>query len=277
MDNLKEKIARCQQKFNLQINDPVEHRTRNFVFNAIQQDGQGIIVKFWFCAEEIKQEVAALKILAGNGIVRLIDADLEDNVLLLEKLFPGEMLSTIKDDRKATQIAAEVMQKIWKPLSDEHEFPTTQQWFERLNQAINLPDRFPAKMIDKAKGIAADLHQDRQQQVLLHGDLHHFNILSSMRQPWLAIDPKGVIGEREYELGALLRNPVPNIVTTMNTQKVLANRIAQLTEILNFDRQRIINWAFAQAVLAAVWALEDDSKDWELFLKCAEVLATIKA
>ena len=164
------------------------------------------------------------------------------------------------------------MKKIWKPITCEHNFPTTIEWFDQLNKPIILPTQFSASLIDKAKHIALALHQDVSESLLLHGDLHHFNMLSSTRHPWLAIDPKGVVGEREYEVGALLRNPIPAIVTTMNTNKILARRVDQLGELLNFDRKKLIAWGFAQAVLAAVWCLDSKNDDWKLFLHCAEAL-----
>jgi len=105
------------------------------------------------------------------------------------------MLSTLTNDVEATSIAADVMQKIWEPLSGNYNFPTTTEWFDKLEQPIKLPAGFSFSLIDKAKQIAMELHQNMGEPVLLHGDLHHFNILSANRQPWLSIDPKGVVGE----------------------------------------------------------------------------------
>ena len=182
------------------------------------------------------------------------------------------MLTTIHNNIEATSIAVAVMQELWKPIKNSHKIQTTAQWFNRLNQPIVLPTGFPATLIDKAKGIAIELHQSMGEPVLLHGDLHHFNILSANRQPWLAIDPKGVVGEREYEVGALLRNPAPDSSTRMDTRKLLARRVDMLAEILGFDRQKIRAWGFSQAVLAAVWCIDSKANDWGIFLKCAEAL-----
>ena len=74
--------------------------------------------------------------------------------------------------------------------------------------------------------------------VVLHGDLHHFNILAAERQPWLAIDPKGVVGEPVYETGALLRNPWPDLLSLPDPGRILARRVDQLAEELGFDRAR---------------------------------------
>ena len=111
--------------------------------------------------------------------------------------------------------------------------------------------------------------------VLLHGDLHHENIVGASRQPWLAIDPKGLIGEPPYETGALLRNPMPHLLNMDRPDLVLARRIEQLNDHLELDRARIRGWALAQAVLAVSWALEDHGKNWEPWMVCAELLAAL--
>ena len=108
--------------------------------------------------------------------------------------------------------------------------------------------------------------------VVLHGDLHHYNILSAVREPWLAIDPKGVVGEAEYEVGALLRN---HLLSTVRPERLLARRVDQLTDELGFERQRIVGWGLAQAVLSAWWSFEDTGQVWDEAIACAEVLAEL--
>jgi streptomycin 6-kinase len=105
--------------------------------------------------------------------------------------------------------------------------------------------------------------------VLLHGDLHHWNILAAGRQPWLALDPKGIVGEPAYEVGALLRNP------DLMPLQVQERRVDQLTAELGFDRYRILGWGIAQAVLSAWWSYEDHGHGWESAVACAEILAAL--
>jgi len=111
--------------------------------------------------------------------------------------------------------------------------------------------------------------------VLLHGDLHQENILAARRQPWLAIDPKGLIGEPAYETGALLRNSLPDLLKMPQARRVLARRVDQLSEELGLDRERIRGWGIAQAVLSVWWGIEDEDKVYEDDLLCAELLAQI--
>jgi streptomycin 6-kinase len=82
-------------------------------------------------------------------------------------------------------------------------------------------------------------------------------VLLDSERGWLAIDPKGIVGELAYELGAALRNPVeqPELFAQPST---INKRVDAFAKALSLDAGRILGWAFAQAVLAAVWELEDD-------------------
>jgi streptomycin 6-kinase len=268
LETLPDLILECESRFHLKMYSHIPNLSFNYVAEAIQKNGAKIIVKLCVPSKEVENEINALQLLQSNEIVKLLDFDSAQGILLLENLSPGKMLSTLNDDTKATAIVANIIKQIGKPISNEHSFPTTLEWFARLEKPLELPTGFSISLIDKAKHIAKELHQDMGDKVLLHGDLHHFNILSQ-KESWVAIDPKGVVGEREYEVGAFLRNPIPNIATTMNTKKIVARRVDQLREHLNFDKQKISAWSFAQAILAAVWCVDSKSDDWKLFLICS--------
>jgi streptomycin 6-kinase len=108
------------------------------------------------------------------------------------------------------------------------------------------------------------------QPVLLHGDLHHFNILSSDRG-WLAIDPKGVIGPAAFDIGALLINPWVVSGRVGDAPRVIHDRIAALSGRLGIDRQTVRDWGLVRAVLSACWSLEE-GQDWEPAMQCAAAL-----
>jgi streptomycin 6-kinase len=108
----------------------------------------------------------------------------------------------------------------------------------------------------------------------MHGDFHHYNILSSERS-WLVIDPKGVIGPVGYEIGPLMINPWADI-SDWNSFKVMTGRRADiLSERLGWEREKIINWATAHAVLSTWWNIEDgENSDYSL--SCAEIFSEMK-
>jgi streptomycin 6-kinase len=133
---------------------------------------------------------------------------------------------------------------------------------------------FPARLVEMAESLFADLLASSAEPVLLHGDLHHYNILAAGREPWLAIDPKGVSGEPAYEVGALMRNPRPSLYHWPDLERLLARRLDILTETLALDRQRLLAWSVAHQVLDAWWDYDDLRNDtWRPAIALAEILA----
>jgi streptomycin 6-kinase len=114
----------------------------------------------------------------------------------------------------------------------------------------------PRPLLESAQRVHSRMAESQSRPRLLHGDLHHYNVLRDEERGWLAIDPKGVFGEMEYEVGASLRNPYerPELFTDPS---VIERRVNCFARVLHLDASRILAWAFAQAVLAAIWVVED--------------------
>ena len=114
----------------------------------------------------------------------------------------------------------------------------------------------PRDLVDRAANVFVDLCAGAP-RVLLHGDLHHDNILRSDREGWLAIDPFGVRGDPGFEAGALLYNPDPERHDDTLLGLVPA-RVEQLADGLGQPVDRIVAWGFVMAVLSEVWTTEGD-------------------
>jgi streptomycin 6-kinase len=252
----------------------------NYVAPAIRADGTPVVLKIGVPNPELVTEIEALRLFNGGGVVRLLDADPDQGLLLLERLRPGTSLSRLTDDEQATSIAANLMRQMWRPVPSEHPFPTVAKWAVGLNRLrehfYGGCGPFPRDLVEMAEVRFGELIDPMSEPVLLHGDLHHDNILAAERQPWLALDPKGVIGEAAYEVGALLRNPMLDLLRQPRPRRVLARRVDQLAEELGFDRSRLLGWGTAQAVLAGWWSYEDHVHGWEPWLACAEFLAALE-
>lgn len=266
----------CARRWSLEILPPFADLSYNYVAPAVRLDGAEIILKAGVPNRELLTEIAALEWYAGHGAVQLLAADPEKGLLLLERLRPGTMLVELSDDVQATTIAAQVMRRLWRPAPAGNHFPTIADWaagLGRLRAAFDgSTGPFPAWLVGMAEGLFSELLASQGEPVLLHGDLHHYNILAAERQPWLAIDPKGLVGEPEYEIGALLRNPDPQFSTN---GQILARRLDQLSAELGFDRARLARWSLAQAVLSAWWSYEDHGYGWEAAIACAQALADL--
>lgn len=260
LEDLPDLIRDLEQCWELTAQPPFENLSYNYVAPALQKDGTPVVLKIGVPGGTIDNEWAALEHYAGRGMVRLLAADPGAGSLLLERLNPGTPLALMKDDGEATRIAAVVMRETWHPLQGPHPFPTTNTIAEGLARLRTVfhggSGPFPEPFVSRAEGLFADLLASQGPPVLLHGDLHHWNILQA-EGGWRAIDPQGFVGEPEYEIGAMMRNPIPYVFTWHDLAKRQERRLAIFSEVLGFDRQRMAGWSFAQEVLSAWWAYED--------------------
>jgi streptomycin 6-kinase len=276
-------LEECERRWSLTIGPPFPQLSYNYAAPAMRVDGTSLVVKVCVPDREFETEAEALRLYAGRGAVELLDLDMSMGVMLLEQIKPGTMLKSVADDAEATSIAASVMKQIWRNVPEAHPFPTVGDWargLERLRATFDGgTGPFRTGLVEEAESLFRDLLTSMGEQVVLHGDLHHYNILAATRQPWLAIDPKGVVGEPEYETGALLRNPVPDIYGWSYLEQLLAKRIDQLADELGFDRKRIRDWSVAQAVLSSWWTFEDSggnvNDELRESLRFAETMARV--
>jgi streptomycin 6-kinase len=284
LDELPTRIAEYERRWAIQAEPPFANLSYNYVAPAVRADGSQVILKLGVPHPELTSEIAALRLWGGHGCAQLIASDLEGGALLLERLLPGGMLLDLTDDDEATFIAAQVMRALWcpaPPAPEDEVFPTAARWASGLGRLRANYDGgtgpLPAEMVERAEALFSELPASSGAPMLLHGDLHHENILAAERAPWLAIDPKGLIGEAEYEVGALIRNPLPRLLELPDVTATLERRFDILAETLGFDRQRMIAWSYAQAILSAWWHVEDHGQGWEPTIALAERLAPLLA
>lgn len=95
--------------------------------------------------------------------------------------------------------------------------------------------------------------------VVLHGDLHHGNILDFGTRGWLAIDPKGLVGERGFDYANIFTNPdlaEPTRPVAIEPER-FTQRVNIVSEIARIERQRLLMWIVAWCGLSSVWFLQE--------------------
>jgi streptomycin 6-kinase len=270
---LPEIVAECGRRWSLTFTGKAVAPSWNCLVSAVTSKDEPVLLKVGL---ELQHEIDALTHYDGRGAARVLEADSDLGALLLEQLLPGTLLSSIADDEEATVIAASLMRELWRATPAEHTFPSVEDWAHGL---VKLRQTFdggtgplPIDLVARAEGLFAELLPSQAEGVVLHGDLHHENILRSQRRPWLAIDPKGVVGEPCYETGPLLKNSWGELAARATRPEVQARRIAIFSDLLGLDRERIRGWAVAQAVLSAWWCVEDGDPGWQNVIACAQAL-----
>jgi streptomycin 6-kinase len=272
-------IDACERRWSITVGPPYLPLTYNYVAPSVRADGTPVVLKLGFPSSELDSEVAALRLYDGHGAAQLLEVDLDQNVFLIERLEPGTRLRTLPNGEQATTIAAGVMRQLWQAPVDDALVPLG-EWtsgLSRLRPTFNgTTGPFPARLVEQAEALFAELLGSMGRPVVLHGDLHHDNILAARRQPWLAIDPKGLVGEAEYETATWILNTVPENASPAETRRIVARCIDQLAGELGFDPARIHAWTLAHSVLSAWWMVEDHGHGWEPALATAEIVASLK-
>jgi streptomycin 6-kinase len=274
-------LASCARRWQLTLLPPVANLSFHYVAPAVRADGTPVMIKASSPTGEFATEVQALRLLSGPVTVRLLEVDEELEVILLERLIPGTTLAELvpEQDERATSILVETMRKLWRPVPPEHHFPTVEGWgngLKRLRARYNGGSGpFPRHLLEEAETLFVELNASASSHMLLHGDLHHENVLRAGNE-WRVIDIKGVVGDPGYETGLLFYNPIPLIFRLPNLRQILARRVDQLAAELSMERERIRGWGLAQCILSAWWDIEDERQDLPRdVIACAEILAEL--
>lgn len=272
-------LAEYAHRWRLTPLPPFAGLSYNYVAPVRRADGSPAVLKAGVPGDEFRASIAFLRFCEGHGAVRLLEADPTACVMLMEQAFPGQPLAQVEDDDVATAIGADVMREFWRPAPATHPFPTVARWLEAFAHVRALhaggSGPFPPGMLERAETLGDELVATAPHERLMHGDLHHDNIVSAQREPWLVIDPKGLVGDPGYETGPFMNNPYGRMETWAEPARHLARRADILAERLSYPRERIVAWGFTQAVLSAAWHVEDASDRYGPAIARAEALATL--
>jgi len=269
-------VASCCEEWSLALGEPLPVGSLSYLAPATREDGTQALLKVGLLRGEVSPEAAALRVYDGHGAVRLLDASEEDGALLLERAVPGTPVSDAPDE-DAVRVAASAMRRLLRPALSAHAFPSVADWASDLR---SLRERFgggagpfPESVVDEAECLLVGLCSSAPQTTLLHGDLHHGNILRAEREPWLAVDPKGFVGEPACEVGPFLLNGLEGV---SELRALLDRRVRQFAEELDLDAERIRAWGMVRAVLAGWWSIEDSGHLWPNALACARLLTNAR-
>jgi streptomycin 6-kinase len=245
-------VEECEKQWGLCLGDPFPYAYASLALPATLPDGGEAVLKICLPDRESEYEADALAHWNGRGAVRLLAHDPERRALLVERCRPGSHLRQLAPGA-ALDVIVGLLPRLWisagepfLPLADEAEW-----WASYLPEKWERAGRpFEQALLEAALEAVTELAPTQGELVLVNQDLHADNILRAEREPWLVIDPKPLLGEREFGLA-----PVIRAYELGHSEQDVRHRLDRLTMELALDRERARGWALAQTL---AWAWEND-------------------
>jgi streptomycin 6-kinase len=239
-------IGDLLERWSIALYEPfTDNEHGSWVAPAVRNDGSHAVLKLGLPHMEGEHEIHGLQFWAGNPTVRIFDADVECNAMLLERCEPGNALSELPEHEQDVVIAG-LLRRLWRAPASPHPFRQLSEMLacwtaETMADAARWPD---AGVVHEGLALFKELSRPSANDVLLATDLHAGNVLRAEREPWLVIDPKPFIGDRAYDATQHLMN----CPTRMRKQPHAT--IQRFADLLEIDAERIKLWMFARAAAA---------------------------
>ncbi|VVC75628.1 hypothetical protein AQUSIP_09180 [Aquicella siphonis] len=253
---------------------PVDNMTFNYVLKAVRHGNIPVILKISCDEKSLSSEIAALRYFHGRGCVRLVDEDISSHAMLLQQAIPGITLKSLypaQIELVMDQYAATMNKLLANPLPQHPQFDAIDVWLKVIDTMKS--GSVQEHLLQKAIILKNELLRSMGQQYVLHGDLHHDNILDNTEE-WIAIDPKGIIGDAEFEAAAFDFIHASEMQNENHVRNLFMTRTSLLAQKANLNPHRLRQWTFVRLVLSAAWSLEDDcDPGWAI--RMAEMLALV--
>jgi len=258
LERVPELVAECVEEWQLELGEPYEAGAAGYAVRAALTDGTPTVLKLIYPHREAEHEADALELLAGNGAVRLLARDDARSAMLLERCEPGTALAE-NGGEKALDVLVELLPRHWVRAGEPfHTLAEEAAWWiddlpEQWEQSGRAIER---RLVDTAVDALGLLSESQGEQVLLNQDLHGDNVLAAEREPWLVIDPKPLLGEREFAVAPIVRS-----FELGSSKADVLYRLDRLTSELGLDRERARGWTIGQTM---AWAFDSDYSDEHL-------------
>jgi streptomycin 6-kinase len=242
----------------------------NGVVIPVRRRGEPAVLKLTWPPHRTHDAARALSAWDGEGAVRMLAADVDVGALLLERARADLTLSEL-DIVSAATIAGRLLRRLAIPTRES--FPSVDgialslaRTFAERQQRLGFP--IPGTWLDKARSLSEEL-TGRGRRLLIHADLHYGNVLASDREPWLAIDPKALVGDPEHAVAELVWTRLDEV----DGREGIRALLAALVESGRFDASLARSWVIVRCVDYWLWGLEhgltEDPK------RCRRIIAAL--
>ena len=252
-------INLCIEKWSLTELKEADDLSYNFIMLGKSAHYGDVAIKIGVPHPEFNTELKALELYGGKNIIKCYDADLNLNAMVLERVRPGDNLTSLEGLDNQLNIAADLIHKLPIVVKDGHGFPSYSDWIKRAFKRARDENKVGDKMLyfmDEVEKLYGELEAYNYNKVLLHGDLHHWNILKDRDSGWKVIDPKGVIGIAPMESARFIDNHI-DMVGESKKFNHLDNMVTVFSHKFKERKGNIAICYFILRVLSTCWTFED--------------------
>lgn len=231
----------------------VPYYSHNCVFTCRSDVYGDVVLKFGYGS--LENEYNCLREFAGRSVCRVFDADVPHNVILEHRIVPGNSLLDVESQSMRIDIFASLFTNLHVIPTHESAFPTLWDVVNSKLQYIQTREdcKLILEVVNKAKAAYRSVCSNYRSKKLLHGDLHHENILLSQDGNYLVIDPKGYIGDPVFDVSRFIMLEFDDNLTGVK-ESAIRDLIFQLEERLHIPSDVLIQSLFVDNL---VWLGDD--------------------
>ena len=257
IDRLPGIVASHLERWALTPDGPLMHGFTGIALPVGRASGEPAVLKVSWQEGDVNWEARALAAWNGRGAIRLLERDEPAGVLLVERLDPARSARELPGV-DAARVLGQVCRRLAVPpppgMRRVEELAA--RWVEELPRDWDRLGRpFPRTWVDAAVATCRELGPD-QPNLLLHGDLVFDNVLRAEREPWLAIDPEGIVGEPAFDAAQFLTNRWSELTAQPDLRAAVRARLTTFAEGAGVALERTRRWAQARNVSEAIWCRE---------------------
>lgn len=260
---MKDKFKFAMKRWNLTEGEAIYDNAKKAVYSAWSAKYGSVILKINQDTLQLSEEYEMLNALNGNGCCKVFAYDTEHGVLLEERLLPGTVLREEEILSKRIQAFKSVFDKIhieasWFEAGKATKVQSYLDWLANVclfckNNGI---DKNLTQKAELSREICVEIFEKYPERVLLHGDLHHDNILLREDGSYAMIDPKGVVGPKLLDVPRFVMNEI-DTKHIVSDEEHMREVIRMVSENLGFCMEDVAKIYFMEVILGNIWCVED--------------------
>lgn len=272
MKSIQERLQSASRKWKLTDLEAIYEMPGRAVYAAESADYGSVIVKRNHDISHLSGEFETLRRMKGNSCCQVYDFDGKEGMILEERILPGTVLREEAFWEKRAEVFARVFRGIHVILENETSYPSYLDWVKNAYEKLRKGPSADKRLVDgmrEAVAVAEEMFAKYPQRMLLHGDLHHDNILQNEQGGYVVVDPKGVVGPPVFDTPRYVLNEMDEGGDSLPGEHIL-KVVGKISELLEYPVEDLRLLFFMETMLANAWSFGGGEEIEEDAMEVAE-------